>query len=109
MRMTSVRSLPDDMAAKGHSKKWLENAERRGMPEHVVAEIARRHTVTPESFEILEKLEEIKNPHGTSFFLLPPGTSGDDARKAALMTSIVNAGTDYGKAGKQPGDFPETP
>ena len=95
--------------AGGHSRKWLENAERRSVPKRVVAEIARRHTVTPESFEILEKLEEIKDPHGKSFFLLPPGTSGDDARKAALMTYVFNAGTDYGKAGGRPADFPKTP
>jgi hypothetical protein len=97
--------------ADGHNK-WLENAARQEVPPEVVVEIARQHGITPESFKILEKIEEIKDPNGKSFFLIPSGTSGDDARKAALMTYILNAGTDYGKAGKQPGvtnDFPETP
>ena len=100
--LTSVR-------AKGYSTTWLQNARRRGVPQGVVAEIARRHVITPESFEILDKAEEIKDPRGKSFFLLPPGTSGDDARKATLMTYVLNAGSDYGKAGKRPTDFPETP
>jgi hypothetical protein len=106
---TSVRSLADDMEAEGYSKKWLENAERRGVPSAVVVEIARRHAITPESFEILEEMEEITDPDGKSFFLIPPRTNGDDARNATLMTYVVNAGTDYGTAGKQPGDLPETP
>jgi hypothetical protein len=104
-----VRSLADDMEAQGHSKKWLENAVRRGVPSDVVAEIVRRRAITPESFAILEKAEEIRDPHGKSFFLLAPGTNGDDARKATLMTYVLNAGTDYGKAGRRPADFAETP
>jgi len=89
--------------------KWLENAVRREVPREVISEIARRHGITPESFEILEKMEEIKDPGGKSFFLLQPGASGDHARKAVLMTYVLNAGTDYGKAGGRPADFPATP
>ena len=63
----------------------------------------------PESFRVLENMAEIKDPDGKSFFVIPPGTSGYDARRAALMTYILNAGTDYGRAGKQPTDFPPTP
>ncbi len=100
-----MRSLADDMEAQGHSKKWLENAQRRGVPSDVVVEIARRHAITPESFAILKKTGEIRDPHGKSFFLLAPDTNGDDARKATLMTYILNAGTDYGKAGRRPADF----
>jgi len=100
--LTSVR-------ADGYSATWLENARRRGVPPEVVAEIARRHAITPGSFAVLETAEEIKDAHGKSFFLLPPGTSGDDARKATLMTYVLNAGTDYGKAGRRPTDFAETP
>jgi hypothetical protein len=95
----------------GH-RKWLENAARRGVPPEVIVEIARQHGITPESFKILEEIEEIKDPDGKSFFLIPTGTGGDDAHKAALMTYILNGGTGYGKAAKQPGvtnDFPETP
>jgi hypothetical protein len=88
---------------------WLENAQRRGVPANVVAEIARRHAITPESFAILEKLEEIKDPRGKSYFLLPSSISGDDARKATLMTYVLNAGTDYGKAGRRSPDFSQTP
>jgi hypothetical protein len=97
------------MEAKGYPKTWLTNAERRGVPTGVVAEIARRHDITAESFRILEKMEEIKDPHGKSYFLIPPGTSEHDAREATLMTYIVNAGTDYGRPGIRPADFPETP
>ena len=95
----------------GHQK-WLENAARQGVPADVIVEIAGRHGITPESFNILEKMEEIKDPDGKSFFLIPRRTSGDDARKAALMTYILNTGTGYGKVGEQPAvsnDFPETP
>ena len=97
------------MKTQGYLKAWLENAERRGVPRHVVVEVARRHGITAESFQVLAKMAEIKDPDGKSFFLIPPGTSGDHARKAALMTYIHNAGTDYGRAGKQPADFPATP
>jgi hypothetical protein len=79
------------------------------VPNAVVAEIERRHDITPESFRILEKMEEIKDPHGKSYFLVPRGTGGHDAREATLMTYIVNAGTDYGRPGTRPADFPETP
>jgi hypothetical protein len=98
-----------DARARGYFKVWLENAERRGVSPGVVDEIARRHAVTPESFCILEELEQIKDPQGKSFFLIPPGTSGRDAREATLMTFVVNAGTGYGKVGARPADFPETP
>ena len=93
-------------------QQWLENAAHRGVPAEVIVEIARRHGITTESFDILEKMEEITDHEGKSFFLIPRGTSGSDARKAALMTYIFNAGTGYAKAGEWPGvinDFPETP
>jgi hypothetical protein len=35
------------MEADGYFKKWLENAERRGVPSGVADEIARRHAITP--------------------------------------------------------------
>jgi hypothetical protein len=95
----------------GH-RQWLENAVRRGVPVDVIVEIARRHGITRESFGILQTMEEITDPDGKSFFLIPQRTSGSDARKAVLMTYILNAGTGYTKAGEQPGitnDFPETP
>ena len=81
---------------------WLQNAERTGVPSDVVAEIARRHSITPDSFAVLLALAEINDPAGKSFFLIPRGTSGDDARRAALMTYILNAGTGYGTAGSRP-------
>ncbi|BBZ46173.1 hypothetical protein [Mycobacterium parmense] len=93
--------------APGHHQKWLRNAERQGVAEDVVDEIARRHHVTLESFRVLDGMEEIKDPDGKSFFLLPPGAGGDDARAAALLTYVLNAGTGYGKSG--PTDFPPTP
>ncbi|WP_231995936.1 hypothetical protein [Mycobacterium sp. 852002-51163_SCH5372311] len=98
-------------APAGYSQ-WLANAERRQAAPEVVVGIAQQHGIEPDSFGVLRDMEEIKDPLGKSFYLLPPGTSGDDARKAVLMTYVVNAGTDYAKAGERPGvtnDFPETP
>ena len=100
---------PGGPGAEDYHKKWLENTERQGVPSEVVAEITRQHGITPVSFTILGLFTEIKDPDDKSFFLITRGTSGDDARKAALMTYILNAGTGYGKAGEQPTDFPETP
>ncbi|UMG92723.1 hypothetical protein [Nocardioides sp. TF02-7] len=80
----------------GYYTQWLENADRRGVPAETIIEIAREHGITPEDFEVLDGLEEITDPDGKSYFLLPDGISGDDARKAVLMTYILNAGTDYG-------------
>ncbi|OBA73782.1 hypothetical protein A5641_04280 [Mycobacterium sp. 1554424.7] len=97
------------MRANGYSEAWRDNARRRGVPADAVAEIAERHAITPGSFGILGQAEEIKDPHGKSFFLLPAGISGDDARRATLMTYVLNAGTDYGNAGGRPADFPRTP
>lgn len=94
------------MDAQGYCRRWRENAERRGVPPHVVDEIARRHDVGPASFVVLAKMREIMDPAGQSFFLLPRGARGGDARAAALMTYILNAGTDYGAAGRRPTDFP---
>ena len=96
------------MEANGYFEKWLENVERRGVPSGVVVEIARRHAISPRSFEILETMTEINDPRGKSYFLIPPGAGGQRARHATLMTYIVNAGTDYGTAGRR-ADFPETP
>lgn len=97
------------MRANDGSAAWLENARRRGVPDDAVAEIARRHAIAPASFDVLAGLEEIRDPHGKSYFLLPRNINGDDARAATLMTYVLNAGTDYGKAGQRPADFPETP
>jgi len=79
------------------------------VPREVIAEITRQHGIISDSFEILEKSEEIKDPDGKSFFLLSPAASGDHAREMVLMTYVFNAGTGYGKAGKLPTDFPDTP
>ena len=96
----------------GFYAQWLENAERRRVSPEVIVDIARRHGITPEDFAVLDGMEQITDSDGKSFFLLPTDISGEDARKGALMTYILNAGTDYGAAGRRPGvrnDFPETP
>ena len=41
-------------------------------------------------------MEKVTDRDGKSFFLMPSDISGDDAKQAALMTYILNAGTDYG-------------
>jgi hypothetical protein len=96
----------------GYYAQWLENAAHRAVSPEMIVEIAQRHDITPEGFEILEGMEQIQDPEGKSFFLIPEGTSGDDASKAVLMTYILNAGTDYDNAGETSGvtnDFAETP
>jgi hypothetical protein len=90
------------------SGEWLRNAERRGVPPHVVAAIARRHALTPEAFAVLEGMEAIHAPDGGTYFLVRRGTPGDDVRRATLLTYVLNAGTGYRTGGK-PGDFPATP
>lgn len=91
----------------GYYKEWLDNAERQGVATQVIVDIARRHHITPQDFEVLNGMEKVTDEDGKSFFLLPPGTKGDDARKAALMTYILNAGTDYGEGTEH--DFEPTP
>lgn len=97
------------MTTQGYSTAWRDNAERHGVTPQVVADISRQNAITPESFAVLDPMAEIKDPDGKSFFLVPAGTSGRDARVAALMTYVVNAGTGYGKKGKHTTDFPATP
>ncbi|CQD04577.1 hypothetical protein BN1232_00714 [Mycobacterium lentiflavum] len=95
--------------AADHHLKWLANAERLGVPAAVTSAIAEQHGITHESFRVLEELAEITDPDGKSFFLIPPGTTGDTARTATLMTYILNAGSGYGAPTGPPTDFPATP
>ncbi|SEH61798.1 protein of unknown function [Mycolicibacterium rutilum] len=99
--------LLDGPPPTGYYREWLENAERQGVPPETIVDIARRHNITPDSFTVLDGMEKVTDPDGKSYFLMPPGTSGEDARKAALMTYILNCGTDYGENPQT--DFPETP
>jgi hypothetical protein len=87
---------------------WLENAARRGVPAETILDIVRTHGIGPDDFAVLDGLEEVKDRDGKSFFMLPDDISDDDARKAVLMTYILNAGTDYGSASTD-NDFDETP
>jgi hypothetical protein len=93
--------------ATGYFKQWLDNAELRGVPRDVVAGSAGHVALT--SFHILDRMEQIHDPDGKSFFLIPRDAGRDDVREAVLLTYVLNAGTGYGKPGKQPADFPETP
>jgi hypothetical protein len=93
-------------------EQWLANAERQDVRAALVVAIAQRHAISAGSFAVLGNMEEIKDPFGKSFFLVPTRTAGDDVRRAVLLTYVLNAGTGYGKAGEAPGvtnDFPETP
>jgi hypothetical protein len=91
----------------GYYQEWLDNARRQGVPPEVIVDIARRHQITPESFNVLDRMEKITDEQGKSFFLMPPDTTGADARRAALMTYVLNAGTDYGE--RTAHDFEPTP
>jgi hypothetical protein len=91
----------------GYYEKWIRNTIENGVALNTVIDIARDHDIRPDDFDVLNGQKEIKDPEGKSFFLLDSDLSGDDARKAVLMTYILNAGTDY--PGKPVGDFPATP
>ena len=92
----------------GHHGAWLRNAELRNVPRAAVVEIARRNALSPDSFRVLRAMEESLDPDGKSFFLLPRGTPGTHARRATLLTYVLNAGTDYGSPGRL-ADFPAAP
>lgn len=86
-------------APEGLYSEWLRNARRQGVPPETIVDIARSHDITSSSFDVLNGMEKVVDSDGKSFFLIPTGTSGEDARRAALMTYILNAGTDYGDHG----------
>ncbi|MET0819893.1 MAG: hypothetical protein ABWY58_02930 [Aeromicrobium sp.] len=88
--------------------RWLENAARRGIAPATIDDIVRRHGIGPADVAVLEGLDEITQPLGTSFFVLPTDIGAGDARRAVLMTYVVNAGTDYGATGPV-NDYEETP
>ncbi|MFL0284298.1 type VII secretion target [Mycobacterium sp. SMC-21] len=100
----------------GYYREWLQNAAKKGVPPQIIVDIARQQQLTPASFDILEGMERVADNNRTSsdpsddntYFLLPPGTSADNARRAVLMTYILNAGAGYTK-GNPTTDFAETP
>ncbi|MGX9673275.1 type VII secretion target [Mycobacterium sp. HM-7] len=100
----------------GYYREWLQNAAKKGVPPQVIVDIARQQHITPASFDVLEGMERVVDNNRTSsdpsddntYFLLPAGTSADDARQVVLMTYILNAGTSY-KKGNPTTDFAETP
>ncbi|OBK25172.1 hypothetical protein A5634_01850 [Mycobacterium asiaticum] len=94
-----------------HYRRWLHNAARRDIEPGVVVDIAEHHGIDAAALSLLDTFEQITDSHGKSFFLIPVGTSADHVRRAALLTYVLNAGTDYTEAGKRPGvvnDFLET-
>ncbi|MGE0215179.1 hypothetical protein [Mycolicibacterium sp.] len=90
-----------------HYRRWLENAQRQGVPAGTVADIARRHRITAADFDVLDAMAEVTDPAGKSFFLVPRGTPATDVRAAVVMTYVLNAGTGYGR--NPATDFAETP
>ncbi len=105
-----------DGTSDGYYREWLQNAAKKGVPPQVIVDIARQQHITPASFDVLKGMERVVDNNRTSsdpsddntYFLLPAGTSADTARRAALMTYILNAGTSYTK-GNPNTDFAETP
>ena len=106
MRSEGLLTGPDPG---GYYRKWLENAVARGLPVDTLVEIARDHDIRPDDFDVLDDLEEVTDPDGKSYFILSTDINGDDARKAVLMTFLLNAGTDYGTANGGDTDYAETP
>ena len=89
-------------AAVDYHQRWLANAERLGVPSAVTDAIAAHHGITAQSFRVLENMVEFNDPDAKSFFLIPPGTTGEQARSATLMTYILNADTGYGGPRRPP-------
>lgn len=79
-------------------EQWLSNATRRGVPNEEIARIQRDHGITVVDFAVLCHMSVLTDPVGKAYFLLPGEISGEDAKKAVLMTYVLNAGTDYGNA-----------
>ncbi len=105
-----------DGTSDGYYRVWLQNAAKKGVPPQVVVDIARQQHLTSASFDVLKGMERVIDDNRTStdpsddntYFLLPAGLGADAARRAALMTYILNAGTSYTK-GNPTTDFAETP
>ena len=76
-------------------EQWLQNASKNGVPPEVIVQIARDQHITPDSFKVLDGLEPVVDNDGKTFFILPPGTDAETARKAAVLTYVYNAGTGY--------------
>lgn len=113
-----------DGPSEGFHREWLQNAVDNEVPPEIIVDIARRHNITPQSFDVLKDLERVTDDNGTenvgddkTYFLLPKGVSAEDAKTAALMTYVLNAGTGYGSSdpkvgdpnGRDGNDFAETP
>lgn len=90
-------------------RRWIENSDSNGISLDTIMAIIRDHDINPDDFEVLVGMQEVVDPDGKSFFILPGDISGSDARKAVEMTYIFNAGTDYGTANGGDTDFIETP
>ncbi|BBX23304.1 hypothetical protein MTER_27150 [Mycolicibacter terrae] len=89
-------------------RSWLANLDRRAVAPQAVAAIVRQRLLTRDSFRVLDAMEQVTDPDGKSFFVIPRGTGGKKARLATLLTYILNAGTGYGRTAVR-NDFPETP
>lgn len=103
-----VSAHPRAAAASPAHRAWLTNLDRHAVSPHAVADIVRGQSITRGSFRALDAMEQITDPDGKSFFVVPREAGGDDARQAVLLTYILNAGTGYGRPGVG-SDFPETP
>lgn len=106
-----------DGPSSGMYREWLQNAADNDVPPETIVEIARQQNITPSSFDVLKGLERVTNNNqnddpkdDTDYFMLPENVSAEQARQAALMTYIFNAGTGYGSSkGSANNDFAETP
>lgn len=106
-----------DGPSSGMYREWLQNAADNDVPPETIVEIARQQNITPSSFDVLKGLERVTNKNDetnpkddTDFFMLPQNVTAEQARQAALMTYIFNAGTGYGSSkGSADNDFAETP
>ena len=77
---------------------WLANLDRSTATPQAVAEIVRGQRITRDSFRALDAMQRFTDPNGKSYFVIPRATGGDDARRAALLTYLLNVGTEIGRA-----------
>ena len=105
--ITDHRDTSAALPASSAHRAWMANIDRNAVSPDIVADVVRSHGISRDSFRMLDAMESITDRHGKSFFVIPPGTGVDAARRAVLLTYILNAGTGYGSCCGN--DFPDTP
>ena len=88
-------------------ERWRRLLVEREVAPAEVAAIERQLGLERDDFGPLEAMEEITDPTGKAWFLLPTDVGDDEVRRAVLLTYVLNVGTGYGLT-SEVNDFAET-